>query len=110
MVEAEVERSGATSLKRRYFPCSLALDARLFARAVRCHWYVENRLHWVLDVVFHDDLSRLRSGSGPHNMATIRHMAMNLLRGPKDRHSLKVRRKSAAWNTSYLEVLLRRSA
>ena len=53
--------------------------------------------------------SRLRSGSGPQNMATVRHMAMNLLRGPKDKHSLKVRRKSAAWDTAYLEALLRRS-
>ena len=109
MVEAEVERGGNTSLERRYHLSSLPLDARLFARAVRCHWHVENRLHWVLDVVFHEDLSRLRSGRGPQNMATVRHMAMNLLRGPKDKHSLKVRRKSAAWDTAYLEALLRQS-
>ena len=109
VVEAEVERNGATSLERRYYLSSMPLDARLFARAVRCHWHVENRLHWVLDVVFHEDLSRLRSGAGPQNMATVRHMAMNLLRGPKDKHSLKVRRKSAAWDTGYLEALLRQS-
>ncbi len=54
--------------------------------------------------------SRLRSGTGPQDMATIRHMAMNLLRGPKDKHRLKVRRKSAAWDTAYLEALLRQSA
>ncbi len=110
MVEAEVERGGGTSLERRYFLSSLPLDARLFARAVRCHWHVENRLHWVMDVVFHDDLSRLRSGTGPQNMATVRHMAMNLLQGPKDKHSLKVRRKSAAWDTRYLEALLKQSS
>ena len=110
MVEAEVERNGSTSLERRYYLSSLPLDAKLFAHAVRCHWHVENRLHWLLDVVFHEDLSRLRSGAGPQNMATVRHMAMNLLRGPKDRHSLKVRRKSAAWDTAYLEALLRQSA
>jgi len=109
MVEAEVERGSKTSLERRYHLCSLPLDARLFARAVRCHWHVENRLHWVLDVVFREDLSRLRTGMGPQNMATVRHMAMNLLRGPKEKHSLKVRRKSAAWDTSYLEILLRQS-
>ena len=78
--------------------------------AVRCHWHVENRLHWVLDVVFHEDLSRLRSGAGPQNMATVRHLAMNLLRTPEDKHSLKVRRKSAAWDTSYLEALIRQLA
>ena len=110
MVEAEVERNGSTSLERRYYLSSLPLDAKLFAHAVRCHWHVENRLHWLLDVVFHEDLSRLRSGAGPQNMATVRHMAMNLLRGPKDRHSLKVRRKSAAWDTAYLEAMLRQSA
>ena len=109
MVEAEVERNGSTSLERRYFLSSLPLDAKLFAYAVRCHWHVENRLHWVLDVVFHEDLSRLRSGAGPQNMATVRHMAMNLLQGPNDKHSIKVRRKSAAWDTNYLEALLRQS-
>ena len=110
VVEAEVERNGSISLERRYFLSSMPLDAKLFASAVRCHWHVENRLHWVLDVVFHEDLNRLRSGTGPQNMATIRHMAMNLLHGPKDKHSLKVRRKSAAWDTTYLEALLRQSA
>ena len=54
--------------------------------------------------------NRLRSGSGSQNMAAVRHMAMNLLRGPKDKHSLKVRRKFAAWDTAYLEALLRQSA
>lgn len=110
MVEAEVERDGKTSRERRYFLSSALLDARLFARAVRCHWHIENRLHWVLDVVFHEDLNRLRSGFGPQNMATVRHMAMNLLRGAKDKHSLKVRRKSAAWDTAYLEAILRQTA
>lgn len=109
MVEAEIERAGTIGRERRYYLSSLPLDARLFARAVRCHWHVENRLHWVLDVVFHDDLSRLRSGHGPRNMATVRHMAINLLRGAKDKHSLKVRRKSAAWDTDYLQAILRQS-
>lgn len=110
MVKAEVERNGKVSLERRYFLASLPLDARRFARAVRCHWHIENCLHWVLDVVFHEDLNRLRSANGPRNMATVRHMAMNLLRKPKDKHSLKVRRKSAAWDTAYLEALIRQTA
>ena len=109
VVEAEVERNGNISLERRYYLSSMPIDAKLFAYAVRCHWHVENRLHWVLDVVFHEDLSRLRSGAGPQNMAIVRHIAMNLLRKPKDKHSLKVRRKSAAWDTGYLEALLQQS-
>ncbi len=58
----------------------------------------------------HQEFLRRLLGAGPQNMATVRHMAMNLQRGPKDKHSLKVRRKSAAWDTAYLEALLRQSA
>lgn len=103
----EVERDGKTSRERRYFLSSARLDVRLFARAVRCHWHIENRLHWVLDVVFHDDLSRLRSGFGPQNMAVVKHMAMNLIRKAPGRHSLTVRRKKASWNAGYLETVIR---
>jgi predicted transposase YbfD/YdcC len=71
MVEAEVERNGSSSLERRYYLSSMPLDARLFAHAVRCHWHIENRLHWVLDVVFHEDLSRLRSGAGPEVLPVL---------------------------------------
>jgi len=110
LAEAEVERGGNSSRERRCHLSSMPLDARLFARAARCHWHVENRLHRVLDVVFHEDLNRLRSGCGPRNMVTVRHMALNLLRSASDKHSLKVRRKSAAWDTDCLNALLRRSA
>ena len=107
MIEAVVEREGRISRDRRYFLSSAPLDARLFAHAVRCHWHVENRLHWVLDVVFHDDLCRLRSGFGPQNMAVIKHMALNLVRHAPGKHSLAVRRKKASWNPDYLEAILR---
>jgi len=110
MVEAEVERHGKTSREQRYFLSSAPLDARFFARAVRCHWHVENRLHWVMDVVFHDDLSRLRSGCGPNNMAIVKHMVMNLVRNAPGKQSLTVRRKKASWNVDYLETIIRRRA
>ena len=106
MVESTVERNGETSCGRRYYICSLALLAVLFAGAVRSHWHIENRLHWVLDVIFHEDLSRLRTGNGPHNMATVRHMVMNLLRSAKPGKSLKVRRKLAGWDPDYLQAIL----
>jgi len=109
MVESQVERNGAIARERRYYLSSTKLDAKTFAAAVRAHWGVENRLHWVLDVVFHDDLARLRSGNGPQNMAVVKHMAMNLVRNPKDKHSLKVRRKKANLNPDYLETLIRQS-
>jgi predicted transposase YbfD/YdcC len=107
MVETRVERNGAVARERRYYLSSATLDAKTFALAVRAHWGVENRLHWVLDVVFHDDLARLRSLNGPQNMAIVKHMAMNLVRNPKDKHSLKVRRKLANLNPDYLETLIR---
>jgi predicted transposase YbfD/YdcC len=107
MVESRCERNGAVSRERRYYLASAKLSAETFAAAVRAHWGVENRLHWVLDVVFHDDLARLRTGHGPQNMAIVKHMAMNLVRNPKDKHSLKNRRKLANLNPDYLEALIR---
>jgi predicted transposase YbfD/YdcC len=110
MVESRVERNGAVAREQRYYLSSAKLDAQTFAAAVRAHWGVENRLHWVLDVVFHDDLARLRSANGPQNMAVVKHMAMNLARNPKDRHSLKVRRKLANLNPDYLPTLIHQPA
>ena len=107
MVQSHTERGGKTETEQRYYLSSARLDAKTFAHAVRAHWGVENRLHWVLDVVFHDDLARLRSGHGPQNMAIVKHMAINLIRHPKDRHSLKNRRKLACLNIDYLESLIR---
>ncbi len=106
MVQSHTQRSGKIEQERRYYLCSTRLSAEDFARAVRAHWGVENRLHWVLDVIFHDDLARLRSGFGPENMAVVKHMAMNLLRSQKDRHSLKSRRKLACLNEDYLHALV----
>jgi predicted transposase YbfD/YdcC len=109
MVQSTTQRDGKIAHERRYYLCSTGLSAEAFARAVRAHWGVENRLHWVLDVIFHEDLARLRSGFGPENMAVVKHMAMNLLRSPKDRHSLKCRRKLACLNPDYLETLISQS-
>jgi predicted transposase YbfD/YdcC len=102
MVEAEVEREGRITLARRYYLSSARRDARFFARAVRAHWGIENRLHWVLDVVFHDDLMRLRTEHGPANMATIRHAGMNIIKAIPDKASIKVRRKTLGWDDDYL--------
>jgi predicted transposase YbfD/YdcC len=110
MVESRIEREGKLTRERRYYLSSARLDAAAFAQAVRGHWRIENRLHWVLDVVLRDDLSRLRSGHAPENMAAIRHMATNLLHHAKPTTSLKNRRKRAGWNTAYLESLIWQTA
>jgi predicted transposase YbfD/YdcC len=110
MIESETERGGVIEKERRYYLCSSKLNAETLARVVRGHWGIENRLHWVLDVVFHDDLARLRSGHGPANMAIVKHAAMNLLTQAKPTTSLKNRRKRAGWNPDYLEKIIRRTA
>jgi predicted transposase YbfD/YdcC len=109
MVEATVERRGERSLERRYYIASAALAAARLAAAVRGHWAIENSLHWVLDVVFKEDLSRLRAGHGARNMAIVRHFAINLVRAATDRKSLKTRRKVASWNPDYLQAILNAS-
>ena len=95
--ETRVERGGPTRTETRYFVSSRSLSAAQAATAVREHWAIENRLHWVLDVTFADDQSRLRKGHGARNMATVRHFALNLVRTATDKRSIKSRRKIAGW-------------
>jgi hypothetical protein len=97
---------GTVERERRHYLSSARLDAETFTRTVRAHWGIENRLHWTLDVVFRDDLARLRTGHGPENMAVVKHMALNLLSQAKPTISLKNGRELAAWNTDYLNQLL----
>lgn len=90
----------------RYYIASANLTAERAAHAVRGHWLVENALHWTLDVVFKDDQSRLRKGHGALNMAIVRHFALNLVRAVSDKRSIKLRRKRAGWDASYLAEIL----
>jgi predicted transposase YbfD/YdcC len=90
----------------RYYISSANLTAQRAAQAVRGHWLIENALHWTLDVVFHDDQSRLRKGHGANNMAIVRHFAINLVRAVSDKRSIKLRRKRAGWSTDYLASIL----
>jgi predicted transposase YbfD/YdcC len=106
-VETEVERDGKIERETRLYLCSTVLGAEMFARVVRGHWGIENRLHWMLDMVFREDLTRLRSGNAPENMAIVRHVALNLLSRAKLITSFKNRRKKAGWDTDYLETVLR---
>ena len=106
MVEAQTERRDKTSLERRYYISSRTLSAEDFAQAVRSHWAIENSLHWVLDVTFKEDPSRLRAGHGARNMAVVRHFALNLVRQANDKRAIKRRRKVASWNPQYLLEML----
>lgn len=108
-VETVAHLAGRSRSDTRYFISSAALTAERAAEAVRGHWGIENRLHWVLDVLFLDDQSRLRTGHGATNMAVVRHFAINLVRAATDKKSLKTRRKLAGWDENYLAALLEQS-
>lgn len=105
-VEARIQRGKAMHVENRYYISSASLDPSSAAQAVRGHWAIENSLHWVLDVSFSEDQSRLRKGFGARNMAVVRHFALNLVRSAKDKNSIKLRRKTAGWTPDYLDQLL----
>jgi predicted transposase YbfD/YdcC len=108
MVEAEREVLGqAVTVERRYFISSLAADAKQALRAVRGHWQVENSLHWVLDVAFREDACRTRTAHAPENLATLRHIAVNLLKQERScKLGVKSKRLKAGWDESYMLKVL----
>ena len=107
LVEAVREIHGKTTVERRYYLSSLPLGVEAFARAVRGHWGVENKLHWVLDVCFREDQSRARTGYAAENLATLRRLALNLLRREKTKkRGIRGKQLNASWNQAYLLRLL----
>jgi predicted transposase YbfD/YdcC len=107
MVESIREIKGQKTVERRYYLSSLGLNVRLFARAVRSHWNIENKVHWVMDVCFGEDQSRARSGYAAENLATLRRLALNMLkRETRKKRSLKGKMLNASWDHAYLQRLL----
>jgi predicted transposase YbfD/YdcC len=105
-VASRAELKDRSRFETRYYVSSAALSAQRAAEAVRSHWAIENSLHWVLDVTFADDQSRLRKGHGARNMAVVRHFAINLVRAGNDKRSIRLRRKCAGWDLQYLAAIL----
>lgn len=109
MVESERQIGNETSTERRFFISSLDSNAKVFAKAVRNHWGIENGLHWALDIAFREDESRIRKDNAPENFSVLRHIALNLLKAEKTfKGSLKTKRLMAGWETSYLEKVIGR--
>jgi predicted transposase YbfD/YdcC len=91
----------------RHFISSLEATPEEMLRAIRFHWGIENSLHWILDMSFNEDYSRIRKGNAPQIMAIMRHMALNLLqKGSEKGQSIKGLRKLCAWNDDILDKIL----
>lgn len=87
----------------RYYITDLPGDAERIALAIRSHWGIENGLHWVLDVIMSEDMSRARKDNSAANLATLRRVAINMVKLVKGKSSIRGSFKKAGWNTSFLE-------
>jgi predicted transposase YbfD/YdcC len=107
MAQTQRQVGQQLSSETRYYICSLSGQAVEFARAVRSHWGIENKVHWVLDVAFREDDGRARQGAAAQNLAVVRHIALNLLhRQQTAKCGTKNKRLKAAWNEDYLFNIL----
>jgi len=112
MVESTREILGGThqgriTTERRYYISSAAFDAAEFNRRIRAHWRIENRCHWLLDVVFGEDDCRLHTGHGAQNFAILRRIVLNLLKNEKStKASVKLKWLRLGWSVDYLQSLL----
>lgn len=106
-IKSERHIGQTVSHQYRYYISSLPNDAEHLLQVKRSHWAIENGLHWVLDIAFREDDSRVRKGNGPRNLALFRHMAVNLLKQEKTaKGGIHNKRMQAAWNEQYLVKVL----
>lgn len=107
VVESVRNINGQITTERRYYLSSLPQDVFCFARAVRSHWGVENNVHWHMDVSFGEDQSRARTGFAAENLATLRRLALNMLKREKTKkRGIRGKQKNAGWDHTYLLRLL----
>jgi predicted transposase YbfD/YdcC len=107
-IQAERKIRGKTTSETRYFISSLTGSAEKIAKAAREHWAIENSLHYVLDVTFNEDKSRIRKDNAPENLAVLRRIALNMVKNESThkKSSVRSRIKTAGWDNSYLERIL----
>jgi predicted transposase YbfD/YdcC len=106
IVTSHCLRGEKETIEVRYYISSLAIGVKLFARAVRGHWSIENTCHWVLDMTYREDESRIRNKALRENFAWINRFTLSLLKQHPDRASLVMKRRTCGWNENFLlEVL-----
>ena len=103
---ANTTTQAKTTTETAHYLLSTALSGERFNEVARSHWGVENKLHWRLDVVMNEDQDRTRVGNGPHNLAVLRHMALNVMQKDASKGSLRGKFKRAGWDDAYLSRLL----
>jgi len=103
-----LKNSKVEQRQKRYYITSMDADAEKIATAVRSHWAVENSLHWVLDVAFHEDGSRKRAGNAAENFSIVCRIALNLLKNDTTKsRGIKGKRLDAGWDNNYLLKILK---
>jgi len=106
-IVAKREMDEKIEVQTRYFISSLPANATAILKAKRSHWKIENQVHWVLDIAFREDESRVRKDHASENLAVLRHMALNLLKNEKTaRGGIHAKRLQAGWNNDYLLTIL----
>jgi predicted transposase YbfD/YdcC len=103
MVESQRDKD---TRKTRLYITSLSLNVKLAGPTIRDQRGIENALHWVMDMTFHDDERRIRTEHAPANFTTLRHIAHNLYRKAPGKDSIRLRRKAAAWDDDFLVSLI----
>lgn len=102
----EILATGECSQESRYYISSLTESAETIERKIRCHWEIENKLHWTLDVSFAEDASAIHDENAAQNFSLLRKIAMTLLKQDSSKGSIKAKRKKAGWDDNFIFQLI----